>query len=112
MARMGMEAPPGHGRGARIVEIVTTWPGVTTGTGRFGEIELFVDGDMIGHVHGDDLADIPFPRPLRDRLVAEGRTGPHHIAPDSEWTTRHLRTDADAEAVVELIRLNYDRLTA
>jgi hypothetical protein len=100
------------GRGDHIIEAVTSWAGVTTRTGRFGETEFVIDGHMIGHVHGDDQADIPFPRPLRDELVAAGRTGPHHIYPDSNWTTRYLDTDAAADEVVELIRLNYDRLTA
>jgi len=100
------------GSGERIVGVVTGWAGVSTAPGRFGEIEFFVGGHMIGHVHGDVMADIPFPGELRDELVAAGRVEPHHRFPDSDWTTRYLRTDADAAAVVELIRLNYDRVTA
>lgn len=71
-----------------------------------------VDGRSIGHVHGDHQADIPFPRRIRDQLVKEGRTGPHHIHPDSSWTTRYMHGDDDADDVVELLRINYDRVTA
>jgi hypothetical protein len=36
---------------------------------------------------------------------------PHHIHPDSGWTTRYIGSDDDADEVVELIRINYDRVT-
>lgn len=58
------------------------------------------------------MADIPFPRAVRDELVAAGRVEAHHIRPESNWTTRYLRSDGDVDAVVELIRLNYDRVTS
>lgn len=99
------------GRGERIIAAVTAWPGVTTDTGRFGETELIVEGRMIGHVHGDHQADIPYPRRIRDELVAAGRTGPHHIHPESTWTTRYITSDDDVDEVVELVRINYDRVT-
>jgi hypothetical protein len=98
-------------RGTRIVEEVMSWPGITTDSGEFGETELYLEGRSIGHVHGSHMADIPFPRRLRDQLVAEGRTGPHHVMPDSGWTTKYIREDADADEVVALLRLNYDRIT-
>jgi hypothetical protein len=99
------------GRGERIIAAITAWPGVTTRTGRFAETEFVVGGRMIGHVHGDRQADIPYPRRLRDELVAAGRTGPHHIHPDSTWTTRYIESDDDIDEVVDLIRINYDRVT-
>jgi Family of unknown function (DUF5519) len=99
-------------RGERIVEAVTSWPGITTGVGRFGETEFHVAGRQIGHVHGDFQADIPFPRRVRDELVAAGRAQPHHIHPESTWTTRLIDSDADADDVVALLRINYDRVTS
>lgn len=94
----------------RIVHEVTSWPGVTTRPERYGGVEFCVGKRGIGHVHGGWQADIAFPRALRDRLVAEGRTGPHHIYADSGWTTLRIRTDADAEAAIDLLRINYDRV--
>jgi hypothetical protein len=99
-------------RGERIRQAVTAWPGISTGVGDFGETEFLLDGRSIGHVHGGHIADIPFPRPVRDELVAAGRTGPHHVHPDSGWTTLHIRTDADVDETIALLRLNYDRITA
>jgi hypothetical protein len=97
-------------RAARIRREVTGWPGVTTAPGEFGETDFLVDGRSIGHVHGGHQADIPFPRRIRDELVVAGRTGPHHVHPDSGWTTLYIRTDADADQAVELLRINYDRI--
>jgi hypothetical protein len=101
--------------GERVVQEVTAWPGVTTRPERFGGIDMVVEGRSIGHVHvyrSGGQADIPFPRRIRDQLVAESRTGPHHIYPDSGWTTRYIHTTADADAVVDLFRINYDRITS
>ncbi len=36
----------------------------------------------IGHIHDDHLLDIPFPKKVRDLVVAEGRGQPHHILPE------------------------------
>ena len=33
----------------------------------------------LGHIHGDRLVDIPFPKPIRDELVNTGQAEPHHI---------------------------------
>lgn len=95
-----------------MVGEVTAWPGVTTQTGGFGETEFYVAGRTIGHVHGDWQADIPYPRRIRDQLVAEGRADPHHVHPDSGWITRRIGSDADADDVIELLRINYDRVVA
>jgi hypothetical protein len=97
-------------RAERIRREVTGWPGVTTAAGEYGETDFIMDGRSIGHVHGRHQADIPFPRRIRDELVALGRTGPHHVHPDSGWTTLYIRTDADAEEAIELLRINYDRI--
>ena len=99
-------------RDARIHDEVTSWPGVTTDPGEYGETDFLLGGRSLGHVHGGLQADIPFPRRVRDELVAAGRTGPHHVLPDSGWTTLYIRDDAGAEAAIELLRINYDRISA
>jgi hypothetical protein len=98
-------------REAWILREVTGWPGVTTRPGDYGETDFVLRGRSIGHVHGGHQADIPFPRRIRDELVGAGRTGPHHVHPDSTWTTLHIRDDRDARTAVELLRINYDRIT-
>jgi hypothetical protein len=97
-------------RAELILREVTAWPGVSTDQGEFGETDFKVGRRSIGHVHGGHQADIPYPRRIRDELVSADRTGPHHVYPDSGWTTLYIRDDADARTAVELLRLNYDRV--
>jgi hypothetical protein len=96
----------------RISAEVLSWPGVTTAPHRFGGVEFRLGRRELGHLHGDRLADLPFPRRVRDALVAEGRARPHHVLPDTGWVSVPISSDADAEGVIELFRLGYDRAVA
>src|SRR6187549_3209237 len=91
---------------------VLSWPNVTAHPHRFGGVEFQVNQHEIGHLHGDRLADLPFPVRVRRELVAAGRASPHHILPDTGWVTYYIKGYEDVPAVVELFRLNYERLTA
>jgi hypothetical protein len=95
--------------GARIEQEVGSWEGVTSLPHRFGGIEFRVGRRELGHLHGDRLADLPFPVAIRRELVAAGRAEPHHILPQSGWVSVRIRRDADADTVIELFRLNYER---
>ena len=60
---------------------VTSWPGVEALPHRFGGVEYRYGRKEMGHVHGDRLADLPLPRKLHDRVIADGRAAPHHVLP-------------------------------
>ena len=87
-------------------------PGVTEASHRFGGIEFRLGRRELGHLHGDRLADLPFPRRIRDELVAAGRATPHHVLPESGWVSRRVAGPDDVDAVVELFRLSYERAAA
>ena len=89
---------------------LSTWPGVTVGEHRFGGLEFRVSRREIGHLHGNVLADLPFPKRIRDELVEQGRAQPHHVQPESGWVSVPIRGAEDVPAVLELFRLNYDRI--
>ena len=95
---------------AMIQQEVTSWPGVTVHPHRFGGVEFQFDNHEIGHMHGDTLADLPFPVRVRKELVAAGRASVHHVMPDSGWVSYYLHGSDDVPAVIELFRLNYERL--
>ncbi len=93
----------------RISREVLSWAGVTAEPHRFGGVEFRLGRRELGHLHGDRLADLPFPRAVREQLVSVGQAEPHHILPDSGWVTRRIRSEADVAEVIDLFRLNYDR---
>ena len=95
---------------ALIEREILSWPNVTAHPHRFGGVEFQVNQHEIGHLHGDRLADLPFPVRVRRELVAAGRASPHHILPDTGWVSYYIRSAADLAGVIELFRLNYDRL--
>lgn len=101
----------GHVR-ERIEGEVAGWPGVEARPHRFDGVEFRVRGHEIGHLHGDSLADLPFPKRVREGLVAEGKARPHHVLPETGWTSYRIRGPEDVEGALELFRLNYERLTA
>jgi hypothetical protein len=97
--------------GARIAAEIESWPGVTSGPHRFGGVEFRLGRRELGHLHGDRFADLPFPRRIRDELVADGRARPHHVLPDSGWVTAPI-PPGDTGPIVELFRMAYERATA
>ena len=100
----------------QIAEAITAevqgWPGVTTHPHCFGGTEFQLHGHELGHLHGSRQADLPFPVRVRKELIAAGKAELHHILPDTGWVTFYIRSPDDAPAVVELFRLNYERLRA
>jgi hypothetical protein len=85
-----------------------TWEGVESRPHRFGGREYRLGRREIGHVHGDELIDIPLPRRRRDEVVAAGRADPHHVLPDSGWISVRLRVADDVRNGIELLRLSYE----
>jgi Family of unknown function (DUF5519) len=67
------------GASEKLREIVSSWPGVESRAHRFGGVEYRLGSREIGHVHGDFLVDIPFPKRVRDELVAAGAAAPRRI---------------------------------
>ena len=97
----------------RITEEVTSWPGVEAGPGRRGEFAFRVGGSEIGHLHGDRAAHFGFPREIGAELREQGRVGPHPVNPhSSKMAARRIESEEDVREVIELMRLNYDRVTA
>ncbi len=92
----------------KIHAAVTSWPGVTADPHRFGGTEYRLGKREIGHLHGDHLVDIPFPKKVRDEIVATGRAEPHHILPDSGWVSFYLQEIADVERTIALLKQSYE----
>ncbi|MGC4082211.1 MAG: DUF5519 family protein [Vicinamibacterales bacterium] len=96
-------------RAHKIESVVSEWPGVRVEPHHEGGREFRVGGRQIGHLHGDRLLDLPFPVPIREQLVAEGRASVHHVRPESGWVSFHIRSAADVQEAIALLRMNYDQ---
>lgn len=92
----------------KLTLVVAGWPGVTSAPHRFGGTEYRFGKRELGHVHGDSLVDIPFPKKVRDRLVESGRVEPHHWVPDSGWVSLPIRDDEDLQWALILLRHSYE----
>lgn len=93
----------------RIQHEVASWPGVTVEAHRGGMVFFHVGQREIGHLHGDRLADLPFPVRIREKLVDEGKADLHYLHPRSGWISYYIRGEQDIDAIIELFRLNYHR---
>jgi luciferase-like monooxygenase len=97
----------------QITEEVTSWAGVEAGPGRRGEFGFRLGGREIGHLHGDHAAHFMFPKALWRELRAQGRIVEHPVFPGKVGpAARRIENDADVRDIIELLRLNYDRIVA
>ncbi|GAA5063873.1 luciferase family protein [Haladaptatus pallidirubidus] len=91
----------------QITEIVSSWPGISVDEGRFNSTSFKLAGREIGHLH-PRLADIDYPRSLRNQLIADGLTEQHHAVPEHpNATTFHIESADDIDHVAWLFRLSY-----
>lgn len=97
-----------QGASKQIVDTLLTWEGIESHPHRFGGTEFRIGKREIGHIHGDSLVDIPFPKKVRDEIVAAGEAQPHHILPDSGWVSFYLREDGDVERAIALLKCSYE----
>lgn len=97
-------------RSEEITETVLSWPGVTAGVGRRGEWAFKLGGRELGHLHGDHVAHLPFPKSVWNELYAAGRITEHPIFPGSGgWAARHIVRAEDVVEVIALLQMNFDR---
>jgi hypothetical protein len=92
----------------KITDALLVLDGVSTAPHRFGGVEYLLGTRELGHIHGDHLVDIPFPKKLRDELVNGNLAQPHHILPETGWVSFYLREDGDVEKAIGLLRRSYE----
>jgi hypothetical protein len=92
----------------QITQVVLSWEGVTAHSHRFGGTEYRLGRRELGHIHGDYLVDIPFPKEVRDKVVTAGRAQVHHMLPESGWVSFRIREPADIERAIALLRQSFE----
>lgn len=99
------------GAASLIRAALARWPGVTEAPHRFGGVEFLLGTRELGHLHGDRLLDIPFPKRVRDELIGAGLVQPHHVLPQSGWVSFWIETEADVEPAIALLRRSLDLIS-
>src|SRR5579864_5152046 len=92
-----------------LEDIVSTWSRISVHPHRFGGKEFRFGNAEVGHVHTGGIVDIPFPRSVRDALLAEGLAEEHRWVPNSGWITFRIRGEQDFSHALWLMRLSYLR---
>jgi hypothetical protein len=96
-----------------ITETVTAWAGVEAGVGSRGEWSFTVGRREIGHLHGDHVLHIGFPKAVWQELYDAGRIDYHPVFPGRPgFGSRRIDSAEDVEDVVALLKLNYQRVLA
>ena len=93
----------------KLEDEVSAWPHVSVHPHRFGGHEFHFDKAEVGHMHTGGIVDIPFPRSVRDALLADGLAEEHHWVPNSGWITFQMRSEEDLNHALWLMRLSYLR---
>jgi hypothetical protein len=93
----------------KLEDEVSGWTNVCVHPHRFGGMEFQFGDAEVGHVHTNGIVDIPFPRPVRDVLLAQGLAEEHHWVPNSGWITFRMRGEKDLTHALWLMRLSYLR---
>jgi Luciferase len=95
----------------QITDEVTSWPGVEAGQGARGEYAFKVGRREIGHLHGDRVAHFGFPKQVWATLFEQKRIDYHPVFPGKPgFGARAIEDQDDVRDVIELLRLNYDRV--
>jgi Family of unknown function (DUF5519) len=68
---------------------------------------FFLGQTMFMHIHGQGHCDIRLSKPDQVRALAERRARPHRWAPEAGYVTSMVKTEADLDPVMDLIRLSH-----
>jgi hypothetical protein len=97
----------------QITEEVLSWPGTQAGHGSRGEFAFTIGRREIGHLHGDRVLHIGFPKAVWHELHDAGRIDYHPVFPGKPgYGSRAIAGADDVADVIALLRLNYDRAIA
>lgn len=92
----------------KIKSVIGALEGIEVLPHRFGGIEFMLGKREVGHMHGNSLVDIPFPKKVRDEIVNSGLAHAHHVLPDSGWISFYIKTESDINTAIDLFKRSYN----
>jgi len=86
---------------------------VEAGFGERSEFAFRLGRRELGHLHGDRVLHLGFPKAVWHELHDAGRIDYHPVFPGKPgYASRSIEGEADVLDVIELLRLNYERAVA
>jgi hypothetical protein len=89
-----------------VVAAISAWPDIVIAADRDG-LCLRLRGVVLGQLRWNGRIDVPFSPEMRDRLIAEGMAARDPDEIDAEGVVFAVRTTADVDHAVWLLRLAY-----
>ena len=86
---------------------VRTWPGTTVHAHKFGGIQFNTGRKELGHIHGNGLLDILLNRQQKAWLKQQYPVQDHHVFKNSGWISFWIKTAADKQTALALLRYAY-----
>ena len=96
----------------KLHQELLSWLGVTIHNHHFGGIEFRINEREMGYLHGDKLADLPFPKDVGKKLIAECKASLHHFIPQSGWISYYIKGIDDIHSAIELFQMQYELMTS
>ena len=72
------------------------------------EDAFFVGWIMFMHIHGHGHCDIRLAKTDQERVLGEGKAGPHRWAQEAGYITLIVKKEEDLERAMELIRMSHN----
>lgn len=86
---------------------VLSWQGIGVHPHRFGGREYRLETREIGHLHRNELVDVPLPIKIRDEVIAAGLAEHHHLLPDSGWVSIWLHSPKAVQNAIVVLEKSF-----
>ncbi|WP_190811446.1 luciferase family protein [Flagellimonas sp. S3867] len=97
--------PPRLGVFQKIDSEISALHGITKGRHLFGSIEWRYKNRPIGHIHGNTIVDILFPKETKNLLIQQGRVQRHKYI--KSGISLHIKSQSDVMLAIDLLKKSY-----
>lgn len=86
---------------------VSGWEKVNLGLHKYGGVQFNYNNRELGHIHGNGLLDMLLNLTLKQQLKQDGKILDHHVFKDNGWISFYIKTKADKDYALRLLKLSY-----
>ena len=90
----------------KLESIVNSWEGIHVSIHKYGGRQFNYYGKEIGHVHSNGILDIRLSRCMKRSVIRRELAKEHHLFRNTGWISFYIRSDADVEKAVKLLRIS------